>query len=534
MDSVSSRVKSLSPDERSSLVMQLKRKVRGAQRGVDHTIRRRESRIDAPLSLAQQRLWFLHQLDPGNDPYYLPFYYRLTGPLDVAALERGLNEVIRRHEILRTVFREKDGKVAQSVLPSFHLALPKFDLSELSRTKVAGEVQCLVDAEAARPFNLEQGPLLRAMLLRRSDEEHGLSLVIHHIVMDGWSMDIFMGELIALYEAFSANEPSQLAELPLQYADFAAWQREWITGGVLEEQLAYWRKQLHGNLPMLAVPTDHPRPSRMTYRGADGDFELTQDLIERLNELGHREGATLFMTLMAALLSLLHRYTGQEDIILGTAIAGRNHAEIEKLIGFFINTLVLRTDLSGNPSFRELLGRVREVALGAYEHQDVPFEKLVEELQPERDMSRHPFFQVMVNFQNAPAEIPTSRGLKITPKDVGDQTRFDLELHLWVVPEGLIGNFIYNTDLFEASTIARMLRHFETLLQGVAANPEARLSELPLLTREEQEQFRQWNQTSSEYERDRCVQELVEMAVARQPEAVAVIYGVDQISYGEL
>lgn len=534
MDNVSSRVASLSPEERSSLVMRLKRKARNTVRVVDQTIRRRENRTDAPLSLAQQRLWFLHQLDPANDPYYLPFYYQLTGPLNVAALGRGLNEVIRRHEILRTVFTERDSKVVQSILASFDLALPMFDLSQLSRTQADQEVQCLIDAEAARPFNLEHGPLLRAILLRRSDEEHGLSLIIHHIVMDGWSIDIFMDELIVLYEAFSANQPSPLPDLPLQYADFAAWQREWITGGVLEDQLAYWKKQLSGDLPMLEVPTDHPRPQRLTYRGADGDFTLTPDLVERLNELGHSEGATLFMTLMAALLILLHRYTGQEDIILGTAVAGRNHAEIEKLIGFFVNTLVLRTDLSGNPTFRELLGRVREVALGAYEHPDVPFEKLVEELQPERDLSRHPFFQVMVNFQNAPAETPASRGLKITPLDIGNQTRFDLELHLWAEPDGLLGNFIYNTDLFEQSTIARMLRHFETLLQGIAANPEARLSELPLLTNDEQEQLREWNQTSSEYERDKCVQQLVEMTVARQPEAMAISYGAEQISYREL
>ena len=514
--------------------MRLKRKARNVERVVDQTIRRRENRTDAPLSLAQQRLWFLHQLDPGNDPYYLPFYYQLTGPLNVAALERGLNEVIRRHEILRTVFTERDGKVVQTVVPSFELALPMFDLSQLSRIQADQEVQCLIDAEAARPFNLEQGPLLRAMLLKRSDEEHGLSLIIHHIVMDGWSIDIFMDELIALYEAFSANQPSPLADLSLQYADFAAWQREWITGGVLEDQLAYWKKQLSGDLPMLEVPADHPRPQRLTYRGADGDFTLTQDLVERLNELGHSEGATLFMTLMAALLTLLHRYTGQEDIILGTAVAGRNHAEIEKLIGFFINTLVLRTDLSGNPTFRELLGRVREVALGAYEHPDVPFEKLVEELQPERDLSRHPFFQVMVNFQNAPVETPASRGLKITPLDIGNQTRFDLELHLWAEPDGLLGNFIYNTDLFEQSTIARMLRHFETLLAGIASNPGARLSELPLLTKEEQEQLREWDQTNSEYERDRCVQQLVEMTVAQQPETIAISYGATQISYREL
>ena len=534
MDNLSSRVASLSPDERASLVMRLKRKARTVEKAVDQTIRRREKTTDAPLSLAQQRLWFLHQLDPGNDPYYLPFYYQLTGPLNVAALERSLNEIVRRHEILRTVFRERDNKVVQSVLPSFALALPRFDLSQLSETQADQEVQSLLDAEEARPFSLEHGPLLRAMLLKRSAEEHGLSLVIHHIVMDGWSIDIFMDELTALYEAFAANEPSPLPDLPLQYADFAAWQREWISGGVLEDQLAYWKKQLSGDLPMLEVLTDHQRPLRMTHRGADGEFELTKELVEQLNELGHREGATLFMTMMAALLTLLHRYTGQEDIVLGTAVAGRNHAEIEKLIGFFINTLVLRTDLSGDPSFRELLGRVREVALGAYEHQDVPFEKLVEELHPDRDLSRQPFFQVMVNFQNAPLETPASHDLKITPLVVGNQTRFDLELHLWAEPDGLFGNFIYSTDLFEQSTIARMLRHFETLLTGIAANPEARLSELPLLTKEEQEQVREWNQTSSGYERDRCVSQLVEMTVARQPEAVAVSYGAEQITYREL
>ncbi len=534
MEDVSNRVASLSADERSSLVMKLKRKVRGAEKVVDHAICRRERSVDAPLSLAQQRLWLLHQLDPANDPYYLPFYYELTGPLDVAALERGLNELSRRHEILRTVFKERDGKVAQIVLPSLDLALPITDLSELSGTKVEQEVKRLVDAGAERPFDLEHGPLLRAMLLRMSAEDHGFFVVFHHLVMDGWSMDIFMDELLAFYEAFSANKPSSLPELPLQYADFAAWQRKWIAGGVLDDQLAYWKKQLSGELPVLEIPTDHPRPPRMSYRGGDSSFELTQELAERLNELSHREGTTLFMTLMAALLSLLYGYTGQEDIILGTAVAGRNHAEIENLIGFFINTLVLRTDLSGNPKFSELLGRVREVALGAYDHQDVPFEKLVEELQPERDLSRTPFFQVMVSFQTLPAEEPTSCGLKITSQDVGNQTRFDLELHLWAVPEGLAGTLIYNTDLFEQPTIARMLRHFETLLEGIAANPEARLSELPLLTKEEHEQVWEWNRTSSEYGRDACVQHLVEMQAARRPEAVAVSYGAKQISYREL
>lgn len=534
MDDVSSRVASLSPDERSALVMQLKRKVRGAEREVDHAIRPRERSIDAPLSLAQQRLWFLHQLDPANDPYYLPFYYRLSGALNSGALERSLNELIRRHEILRTVFKEIDNKVVQIVLPSFDFTLPVTDLSDLSAIKAETEIKRLVDTEAERPFDLEQGPLLRAMLLRMSDQDHGFFLVFHHLVMDGWSMDIFMDELLALYEAFATNKVPSLAELPLQYADFAAWQRQATAGSATEDQLAYWKQQLSGDLPVLEVPTDHPRPPRMSYRGGDSAFELTNDVVEQLNELSRSEGATLFMTLMAALLSLLHRYTGQEDIIIGTAVAGRNHAEIEKLIGFFINTLVLRTDLSGNPKFTELLGRVREVALGAYDHQAVPFEKLVEELQPERDPSRTPFFQMMVSFQNLPAAEVTSSGLRITPHDVGNQSRFDLELHLFAVPEGLIGTLIYNSDLFEQPTIDRMLRHFETLLAGVAANSEARLSELPLLTKEEHEQFSEWNTTSSEYGRDECLPRLVEMQAARQPEAVVASYGAKQITYREL
>jgi amino acid adenylation domain-containing protein len=416
----------------------------------------------------------------------------------------------------------------------FGLALPLVDLSRISESERDKKVELLVNAGAAQPFSLEQGPLLRAMLLKLREDEHLFFLVIHHVVTDGWSMDIFMRELTVLYEAFSAGEPSPLPELPLQYADFAAWQHERITGGVLEEQLAYWKKHLSGDLPMLEVPTDHPRPLRMTYRGADQFLDITQNLTERLNELSCREGATLFMTLLAAFLTLLHRYTTQEDIILGTAIAGRNHADIENLVGFFVNTLALRTDLSGNPSFRELLGRVREVALGAYEHQDMPFEKLVEELQPERDMSRQPFFQVMFNLQTAPTEEPASRGLTITPQDIGNQTRFDLEFHLWVVPEGIAGPLLYNTDLFERSTIAGLLKHFQTLLEGIAANPEARLSELPLLTKEERELLWEWNKTGSEYAREQCVQQLFEAQAERRPDALAVVYGEEQISYGEL
>ena len=370
--------------------------------------------------------------------------------------------------------------------------------------------------------------------MKLSEDEHVIFLVIHHIVTDGWSMDIFMSELLTVYEAFSRGEPSPLPELPLQYGDFATWQRGSIAAETLDQQLAFWKRQLNGDLPMLELPTDHPRPVRVTNSGADEYFDVTQNLTEKLNELGHSEGATLFMTLAAAFLTLLHRYTGQSDILLGTGIAGRNHPQIENLIGFFISNVVLRTDLSGNPTFRELLRRVREVALGAYEHQDVPFEKLVEELQPHRDQSRQALFQVMFNLQTASPEEPAARDLTITPRDIGNQARFDLEFHLWIVPEGLAGPLIYNTDLFERATIVRMLEHYQTLLEGIAANPDARLSDLPLLTKEELTQARKWSRSESEYERDLCVHELVAAEAVRRPEAVALIYGEKQLTYGQL
>ncbi len=514
--------------------MQLKRKARRAEKAVDQAITRRENRIDAPLSFAQQRLWFLQQLDPGSAAYHLLVFYRLKGQLDIAAWERSLNEIIRRHEVLRTVFREQNGTPVQIVLPAVHIDLPITDLTALPRSEADRETERIFETAASQPFNLYDGPLLRAMLLKFSEEEHGFYLVIHHIVTDGWSMDIFMSELGTLYDAFSTGEPSPLTELPVQYADFAAWQHEETVTKSLEAQLAYWKRQLNGAPTALELPTDHPRPLRMTHTGADEWCDVTRHLTEKLNELSHSEGATLFMTLFAAFITLLHRYTGQRDILLGTVNAGRNNAQIEHLIGFFINTLVLRTDLSGNPTFRELLRRVREVALGAYEHQDVPFEKLVEELQPQRDPSRQPFFQVMFNLQAAADEEPAARGLKITTQDIGNQTRFDLEFHLWVVPEGLAGPLIYNTDLFERSTIVRMLAHFQTLLEAIATNPDARLSELPLLTKEEQQQAREWGTSESEYERDLCVQTLVEAQAARRPDAVALVYGNRQLSYREL
>ena len=528
MTDVSSRIASLTPQERAALVMQRKRKAQAAEKVVERAIEPRRNRNEAPLSFTQQRLWFLYQLDPDSAAYHVPVYYSLQGNLNVAALEQSVNEIVRRHEVLRTVFDERNNTPVQIVLSSLHIELRVIDLS------ADLEVKRLIESETARPFSLRDGPLLRVLLMRLPEEEHGLFIIMHHIVTDGWSIDIFMSELMSLYEAFCAGKPSPLADLPLQYGDFAAWQRESITGEKLAQQLAYWKRQLGGELPVLELPADHPRPLQVTHTGADEFFDVTQNLTEKLNELSRSEGATLFMTLFAAFLTLLHRYTGQTDILLGTGIAGRNHTQIENLIGFFINNIVLRTDLSGNPTFRELLHRAREVALGAYEHQDVPFEKLVEELQPERDKSRHPFFQVMFNVQSTQGEEPETDGLKLHAEDIGNHIRFDLEFHLWIVPEGLAGPLIYNTDLFERETIVRMLGHFQTLLEGIAANPDARLSDLPLLTKEETAQAREWSKSESEYERDLCVHELVAAEAARRPDAVAAKYGEKQLTYGQL
>ncbi|RMF30995.1 MAG: non-ribosomal peptide synthetase, partial [Chloroflexi bacterium] len=392
---------------------------------------------DLPLSFAQQRLWFLDQLEPGNLLYNLPLAVRLSGRLDVEALERSLSEIVRRHEVLRTTFASVGGKPRQVIAPPKPLPLPLVDLTGLPEARREAEVQRLAQEEARRPFDLAHGPLLRVQLLKLDDEEHVVLVTMHHIVSDGWSMGVFVREIAALYAAFAAGEPSPLPELPIQYADFAAWQRKWLQGETLEKQLAYWKEQLSGSPPVLELPTDRPRPSVQTSRGASFAFALPQDLSQAIQALSQEEGVTLFMTLLAAFQTLLYRYTGQEDICVGTPIANRNRPEIEGLIGFFVNTLVLRTDLSGNPRFTELLKRVREVALGAYAHQDLPFEMLVEALQPQRDMSHSPLFQVMFVLQNVPLEALELPDLTLRPVDVDRGTAtFDLTLSMAEGPEG--------------------------------------------------------------------------------------------------
>jgi amino acid adenylation domain-containing protein len=435
-----------------------------------------------PLSFAQQRLWFIDKLSSGNTVYNIQVAVRLLGQLDRGALEKALNEIIRRHEVLRTSFAVKDGVPAQIIAPEYSIALPLTNLSGSTLESVCAE-------EGRHSFDLEKLPLVRFRLLRLSENEHALLLTMHHIISDGWSLGVITQELAWLYQAFTTGQASPLPELAVQYADFAHWQREWLTGDVLENQITYWKTQL-GQIATLELPTDRPRPPVQSFRGARRFFTLPADLAESLGSFSRHEGVTLYMLMLAAFKVLLNRYSNQDDIVVGTDIANRNRSEIEPLIGFFANQLVLRTSLAGNPTFRELLGRVREVTLGAYAHQDMPFEKLVEELAPERDLSRNPLFQVMFIFQNNPMPALEIGDLAIEPIEMMETTTaFDITLALNQTPNGEIrGSVRYSTDLFDVSRIDRMIGHYETLLRSIVTDADARLSALEMLTKEEHKQ----------------------------------------------
>ena len=489
-----------------------------------------------PLSFCQQRLWFLDQYEPDKSFYNIPFGLRLSGPLNIAALEQSLNEIIRRHEALRTVFPTVEGEPVQIITPSLNRSLPVIDLRDRPESEREEEARRLAGEEARRPFDLARGPVFRTTLIRLGEDDHALVLAMHHIVSDGWSMGVLHRELSVLYQAFSHSQPSPLAELPIQYADYAVWQRQWLQGEVLEGQLSYWKKQLEGAPGVLNLPTDHPRPAVQSYRGARRSIELSKELSQGLKALSRKEGVTLFMTLLAAFQTLLYRYTRQEDVVVGSPIANRNRTEVEGLIGFFVNTLVLRTDLSGNPSFREVLHRVRKVALEAYEHPDLPFEKLVEELQPERSLSHSPLFQVMFVLQNAPAGHRELSGLTLSPVQLDNNTaKFDLSLSMTEQAGGIKGSLEYSTDLFDEATIIRMSGHFQTILEGIVTNPEQSVSDLPILTEAEKHQLLiEWNDTKGEYPRDKCIHRLFEEQVERTPDAIAVVFEDKKLTYREL
>ncbi|HEX8128485.1 MAG TPA: amino acid adenylation domain-containing protein [Pyrinomonadaceae bacterium] len=490
-----------------------------------------------PLSYAQQRLWFLDRLMPGTPLYNVYIAFQLQGAVRVSALEHGLNEIVRRHEVLRTTFPSVYGQPAQHIAPAAPLSLTLEDLSALPAPERESEAAKLITAEALRPFDLEHGPLVRAMLINQGDDSV-LLLTMHHIIADGWSLDVLARELNAFYKASAEGQLAPLAELKIQYADYALWQREWLRGEVLDRQLDYWRKQLAGAPTVLELPADKPRPASQTFRGARHSFTIPADsrqsLEANLKSLNRSENATLFMTLLATFSALLSRYSGQRDLLVGTPVANRDRAEVEDLIGFFSNTLALRANLEGDPSFREVVRRIREQALGAYAHQDVPFERLVEELETERDLSRSPLFQVLFSLENTKAR--AGADLKLTPLRVDTGTaKVDLALYMLDTEQGLRGAFEYSTDLFEAQTIERMAGHFLTLLEAVVANPDLRLSELPLLTPDEQQQLLvEWNDTVRDYPKDKTIHELFEEQAARTPDAVALSFASDELSYREL
>ncbi|MGZ0146890.1 non-ribosomal peptide synthetase [Kribbella sp. WER1] len=487
-----------------------------------------------PLSFAQQRLWFLYQLVPLNSFYNVPVGCRLTGGLDVVALEKALGEVVERHEVLRTRIEMQGGEPCQVVVPFGGFELGVSDLSgeddvEEAARRVAAE-------EAGVAFDLSLGVLLRARLLRLGLDDHVLLVTMHHIASDGWSLGVFWRELSALYGAFSQGGGSPLVPLPVQYADFSVWQRGWLEGEVLESQLAYWRDCLVGMPPALELPVDRPRPAMLRYEGGSVPVRVPQGVYERLVGVGREENSTLFMTMLAAFQLLLSRYSGREDVVVGSPIANRTRPELEKLIGFFVNTLVLRTDVSGDPTFRELVGRVREVCLGAYGHQDLPFEYLVEKLDPARDLSRNPLVQVVFQILNTPRGDVQLGDLAVQPfgDDEVRQSKFDLEFHLLEVDGGVVGQLVYSSELFDRDTVERFADHYLRLLEAVVEAPDLPVSEHASLTRDERRRVLvEWNDTGGVVP-EVTVCGLFEAQVVRSPEAVAVVCGGDRLTYAEL
>ncbi|HEY0605464.1 MAG TPA: condensation domain-containing protein [Herpetosiphonaceae bacterium] len=510
MSDIQSQFATLSPEQRRLLeLLAHKQATQAASAAAEETqptdsrsIPLRTGTGPAPLSFGQQRLWMLDQFQPGSIFYNMPQVLRLEGPLNTEALERSLDEILRRHEILRTTFANVDGEPAQVVAPELHLALVHSSVEEQPDTDREAAALQLVIADAQRPFDLHRGPLVRGLLVRLGEQSHMLALTLHHIVFDGWSMGTMLREIAALYQAFVTGTSAPLPELLIQYGDYAAWQRERLQGERLERQLAFWKEELGGKVAALNLPTDRPRavgPS-FTANGAKLPLHIPRPLTDALTELSKQEGGTLFMTLLAAFQTLLHRYSGQPNILVGSPIANRNQDELEGMIGFFNNMLVLHGDMTSDPTFRELIGRVRTTTLRAYEHQELPFEKLVEEFQPSQNMSRSPLFQVMFALQNAPLSVVKQGGLTLRAINVDLGTaRFDLSLSIRESEQGLTATLLYNTDLFDAETITRMLAHYHTLLQSIVASPDRRISELPILTEAEAQQLLAWSDESQIY-----------------------------------
>lgn len=532
MSEIIKDIANLSPQKRELLLQRLRQK----RENVSQTKIEPQSRnsMTFPLSFAQQRLWFLDQFEPENPFYNQSVVMRVAGLLDLAALEQSFNEIVRRHEIFRTTFTLVEGQPVQVIAPNLTLVLPIVDLGEFPDTE--REVLRLSTEEARWSFNLVEGPLLRCNLLRLEKAEHVLLCTMHHIISDAWSKSILVHELVTLYEAFSRGKPSSLPELPIQYADFAVWQRQWLSEEILETQVSYWQQQLQGAPELLQLPTDRPRPNVQTYRGKTQSFTLDTDLTQKLQTLARESGMTLFMILLAVFAILLYRYSGQEDILIGSPIANRHRRETESLMGFFLNTLVLRTHFDDNLSFENLLVQVRENTLEAYEHRDLPFEQLVEILQPQRSLSHSPLFQVMFILHNTSMDEIELPGVALTLLEQESTTaKFDLTLSITETTQGLVGAWEYNTDLFDGSTIERMTAHFQNLLSSVVKDPQISIAELPLLSEAERHQLVvEWNDTESEYPSDKCIHQLFEEQVERTPDAIAVVFENKQLTYRQL
>ncbi|HYV83576.1 MAG TPA: amino acid adenylation domain-containing protein, partial [Pyrinomonadaceae bacterium] len=525
-------LKRLSPAQRALLLKELQKEA--AQTNGHHDISRRSQAGPIPLSFSQQRLWFLSQVDPDTPLYNVPEAIQLLGPLNVAALEQSFNEVIRRHDALRTTFTIVDREPRQTCTPSRPVSLRLVDLTPLPAREREACARHLLEAEARRPFDVSNDLLLRATLLRFDREHHWLLLNLHHIVADGWSIGVLIRETAALYRAFRQGAISPLPELPIQYTDFAIWQREWLQGERLNKLLDYWKQQI-ADAPPFQLPSDRPRSAHATLDGAGLNFTLPRALSDSVKRLSESEGATLFMTLLATFKLLLYRYTQQDDIVAGTPIANRHHGETENLIGFFVNMLALRTKLSSTMTFRELLQSVREVALGAYDHQELPFDKLVEELQPERQLNRNPLFQVVFALHSGLAPTLKLPGLNARQLPATSKTsKYDLSLQFVDTEDALTGFIEYSTELFDARTIERLLTHYQTLLESIVKNPELSIARLQMLPRHEQHKLLvEWNDDQA-YAVEHCLHELVTAQVERTPNAIALGFENQSVTYREL
>ncbi|HEY4284872.1 MAG TPA: condensation domain-containing protein, partial [Chthoniobacterales bacterium] len=532
LDSLSERLAALSPAKRELLEREMRRRNVAP---APNTISRRKNDAHLPLSFGQQRLWFLSELEPQSFVYNEPYAVRLRGSLNVDAVRLALGAVVERHEVLRTSFVLFDGTPQQQIAPARTFDLPFIDLSSHAPDVAEAEAQKYSKEFVRQPFDLHRDLLLRACLLRLADDDHIFVFLTHHIASDGWSRGILFDEIGAFYEDFANGSAPWRQSLPVQYADYAIWQRQSLQGAHLERQLAYWREELRG-APVLELPTTHTRPATQRYTGANYSFEFSSGLSSRLAAFNRLESVTPFMTLLGAFQVLLSRWSGQEEIVVGSPIANRQRVELEGLIGFFVNTLVLRGDLSGEPGFREVVRRIRGKALDAYSHQDLPFDKLVEELNPERDLSRHPLFQVMFVLQNAPAHPLVLNGLEMSPYPVStDSIPLDLELHLAPKDDTYIGMISYDTDLFDLATIQRMAGHYATLLESMLAAPDLSVFKATMLPPAERHQLLvQWNDKTADYGSPECLHRLFEQQAAKSPDRIALQFGDDTLTYGEL